>query len=1009
MSRRSFRIGCGVAAALGCALVAAGVSIATRSHARAAHAGAPSVLAVRTSAFQSAPARREKAKQHGNEAVRGRESGPAAEDYENRAYPSAYIAFAQTQHTEEAEEEVEGHRGTRHAKPWQELGPQTLNVDQLATQTLLRPTQWSGRVSAMAIDPRCGVRDDCKLYVGAAGGGVWKTDNAMAPNPEWKPISDGLASSAIGTIVIDPTDRKTIYVGTGEGNGSSDSEAGVGLYRSDNGGRDWRLLAGSVAVSKSRSIAALAVDPANPRHLLMGTAVARHGSSSANGGRFTPPDAPPVGLYQSTDGGDTWTPALILPQDAVNPGSATGGDFFAGGVTHIEYEPNAPATFYLSVFGYGLFRSTTNGGSFENIFTPQDPFNFLAVRYEFATAKLTGGKTRIYLGAGDDECFDPDPGFCPLGIDASKLYRIDDASVPASTLTDGVTNPGWTLLSSPTDGTPGFSSFDFCQTQCSYDMVVVSPPGQPDTVWIGGAMQYSELPPYGGPDRSNGRAVLRSTNAGVQFTDMSGDARSPMEDIHPDQHAIVFNPSNPDVAFIGSDGGVARTSGQYVDGSPACGARGLSGVDLADCQTWLSAIPSTLTTMNAGLRTLQFQSLTANPANTLGDVIGGTQDNGTLGYSGSGTWIDFVSGDGGQSGIDPVDGNVRYHTYFGPQGDVNFHGNNPSSWDWMADPLVFAPENASFYVPFIADPVKGGSAFVGLTHVWRTTDSGGDPTFLDNHCNTTGIGGHSDALFTGACGDWVPLGSPGGAPSCTFPDPGVCPTPDYAPGDLTGTAYGSDKLGHYVVAIARAPSDTSTLWAATRRGRLFVSQNADAADPAAVTFTRIDTPATPTRFVSGISVDSSNPLHAVVSFSGYDAYATAAGTVVGHVFDVVYNPGTSSAAWTDLSNDLGDQPITDVVLDAAAGDIYVSTDFGVNRLPSGASSWITAANGLPPVAVYGLTLAGGKRPGDRVLYAATHGRGAWRIQLPDVKRPRGERDGHGEKDGQGERDRDRDR
>jgi hypothetical protein len=45
-----------------------------------------------------------------------------------------------------------------------------------------------------------------------------------------------------------------------------------------------------------------------------------------------------------------------------------------------------------------------------------------------------------------------------------------------------------------------------------------------------------------------------------------------------------------------------------------------------------------------------------------------------------------------------------------------------------------------------------------------------------------------------------------------------------------------------------------------------------------------------------------------------------------------------------------------------------------------------ASAGLPTVAVYGLTLAGGKKASDRVLYAATHGRGVWRIQLPKVKK-----------------------
>ena len=158
-------------------------------------------------------------------------------------------------------------------------------------------------------------------------------------------------------------------------------------------------------------------------------------------------------------------------------------------------------------------------------------------------------------------------------------------------------------------------------------------------------------------------------------------------------------------------------------------------------------------------------------------------------------------------------------------------------------------------------------------------------------------------------------------------------------------------------------------------------------------WTRIDDgqsahPVSPQRFPSGISVDANDPNHAIVSYSGYDAYAVAAGTPTGHVFDVHYNPATHSATWTNISYDLGDQPITNVQLDSATGDIYVGTDFGVWELAHGTTSWAPASDGLPTVAVYGLTLAGGKKPGDRVLYAATHGRGVWRLQLPDAKGPK---------------------
>ncbi len=130
--------------------------------------------------------------------------------------------------------------------------------------------------------------------------------------------------------------------------------------------------------------------------------------------------------------------------------------------------------------------------------------------------------------------------------------------------------------------------------------------------------------------------------------------------------------------------------------------------------------------------------------------------------------------------------------------------------------------------------------------------------------------------------------------------------------------------------------------------------------------------------MSGIAIDPSNPNHAFISFSGYDAYATATGTATGHVFEVTYNPTSHTATWTDLSNNLGDQPITDITLNSKTGDLYVSTDFGVDLLAAGSTQWVPAAGSLPSVAVYGLTIDSN----GRVLYAATHGRGAWMLKLP---------------------------
>jgi hypothetical protein len=753
----------------------------------------------------------------------------AQEDYENRAFPSDTIGFDQTLAAIAAGKKVKGNGSKLNAK-WNELGPDTLEIGQFGTQNLMVPTQWTGRIAAVAVDPRhCSVVA-CKLYIGSAGGGVWMTNNALAQRPQWQEKNDGLDTRAIGSITIDPTDAtgNTIYVGTGEENGSSDNEAGLGVYKSTDGGNHWSVLPGSVAAAKDRGVGDIAIDPTDPNHIYIGTMVARHGVSSVNGGRFTPPGAPRLGLYESKDGGNTFTLIYSRDQDAVVPGTATGLDLFRGAISRIQFDPNDPSLFYFTMFNYGAFRAkiTPAGTTVTEIFTepnpnPPGPSGLAGIRFELATTALPNGKTRIYLGEGSDQV----PGIAPT-VDASKLWRTDDAAAVAG-------NAGWMLLSSKVDGTPGFSSFDFCRNQCSYDMPVASPPGQPDEVWLGGVTQYQELPSRTASYRSNGRAVMRSVDGGVQFTDQTGDARHVFLDIHPDIHAFAFAPGG--IAFVASDGGISRTSGRYVDFSSDCDTRNLSGVNLKDCRDWLSSIPDQIIAMNAGLNVLQFQALAVDP-NDPNDIIGGTQDNGSPTFDGN-QWRMDVLGDGGPTAID-VDGITHYHQFSGVSLQVNWDGIDPTPghWMWIADSMRGSGEGASFYPPVIADPVVSQTAFSGLRHVWRTKAAGGtNRDFLRAHCDP--LFGDRSGIPNSGCGDLVALGG--------------------AAGDLAA-GPDADKGGGnagYVVRITRSALDNGTMWVGTRRGRVFITQNADAEPASAVTFTRLDTPLQPTRFVSGISVD----------------------------------------------------------------------------------------------------------------------------------------------------------
>src|SRR3954451_7703662 len=100
----------------------------------------------------------------------------------------------------------------------------------------------ASRVTAIAVSPDCDAKH-CRLWVGVSGGGVWRTDNANAKDPEWKQLKpDQLDQNSVGTLTLDPSDKKgnTIYLGTGEANRcTSGCEAGVGLYKSTNGGDKW--------------------------------------------------------------------------------------------------------------------------------------------------------------------------------------------------------------------------------------------------------------------------------------------------------------------------------------------------------------------------------------------------------------------------------------------------------------------------------------------------------------------------------------------------------------------------------------------------------------------------------------------------------------------------------------------------------------------------------------------------------------------------------------------------
>ena len=169
----------------------------------------------------------------------------------------------------------------------------------------------------------------------------------------------------------------------------------------------------------------------------------------------------------------------------------------------------------------------------------------------------------------------------------------------------------------------------------------------------------------------------------------------------------------------------------------------------------LSAIPSRLDSMNKGLSTLQFQSLSVSPFNSK-ELQGGTQDNGTWeNYGSPVVWHDTMIGDGGQSGFDVEVPEFRFHNFTGVSTDVNFNNGALEDWIWISE----YPCQHGDRVLRAGDQRPGGQRHPLLGDrrtAYRTKTFGlGSMTLAEanQHCNEwTGD-------FTVTCGDWAELGA----------------------------------------------------------------------------------------------------------------------------------------------------------------------------------------------------------------------------------------------------------
>jgi len=199
------------------------------------------------------------------------------------------------------------------------------------------PAAFGGRIEAIDAS----VKDPKVIWVGAAGGGVWKSIDGGVT---YKPVFDKYTQS-IGAVAIDQAHPDTVWVGTGEGDTRNSVSVGSGIYRTDDGGDDWKLA----GLPDSERIARIAIDPSDSNTVF--AAVVGHLWN----------DSVERGLYRTSDGGKSWQKVLFVSAST--------------GCSDVAIDPKNPKRVYAATWdfrrspdffrsggpGSGLWRSLDGG------------------------------------------------------------------------------------------------------------------------------------------------------------------------------------------------------------------------------------------------------------------------------------------------------------------------------------------------------------------------------------------------------------------------------------------------------------------------------------------------------------------------------------------------------------------------------------------------------------------------------------------------------------------------
>jgi photosystem II stability/assembly factor-like uncharacterized protein len=556
-------------------------------------------------------------------------------------------------------------------------------------------------------------------------------------------------------------------------------------------------------------------------------------------------------------------------------------------VNRLEFDPSNSSTL-LAATNTGIWRSTDGGTtwtlreSFHALdvkFNPNDPLKVVAGGHDTADGPYfsnDGGVTWTLATGAGGDR--QEIAWAPSQPNTVYAAVSDDFEIKVWRSADGGQN--YTLQTSGSG----------LQTWAGYNNTIWVDPGDPDFLVVGGVN------------------LFRSTNGGVNFSQR-------FNVVHADMHRIVQHPAfdgttNKSVYFA-CDGGIWRTDDVY----------GNDAIDL-----------------NNNLGVTQFYGGGINP--TTGDIIGGTQDNGTLFFSGDPqNWDHIFGGDGGYGASDPTNSSYFY-------GEVQWAFLHRSSNGGQSSGYIFSGPNpiedagsssTTNFIPFfMLDPNDPNRMLVACARMWLS-ENVKDPQ-----------------------PDWFPIKDSIAPEGRFLADNSIAPEGRFLADKKLG-AHFSPNSPYHLSTIAVAEGNSDIIWAAHNNGDLYFSSNGTDAKR---TWTRVDENGIglPDRWISTVVIDRHNHEHVYVAFMGWEN-------------DNLWETVDSGNSWTDISG-ASPESIPDAPISALAvhrnlpGWLYAGTDVGVFTSANNGVTWTTQSAGPGTVPVEQLLWKN-----DNTLLAVTHGRG----------------------------------